>query len=398
MIEARKFHSYTYTQKLTRTTMHTFRIHLFTCLLLQAGHLATQVSAQTCYNLVGDNAGPKNIPCVANVTGEGDSHSSCCNGENNDACLSTGLCFNTIATQNSHLIWSSGCTDPTMQHPSCPKFCLESKCSRSTSQPYFVHSFFPPSLPHYPSLDPLTDGPPGGISNARLNFCNDTRYCCQPWNGEISQEDCCRNGIDLDGRSFGIVVAQLAGTSTSTPTPAPSTSAPSTTSAPACSTTSSSSSSSDIPTPALAGLVVEGALLALSLALVAYLLWRQRRLNRQLSSKQAEMEDIMSRPMGAMAPPGGHVLVEAGGEEATVVVSELDSLFRRELPGDEYAKSVLSSSPPPLPHHPSSPLGSTGMKWSRTSSPAAEDQESAATIGRALSTGPDAQNEDSNGK
>ena len=92
-----------------------------------------------CYHLDGSVADPeKNVPCDADALGESNSHSACCNIENQDACMSSGLCLNTLSRQNDHFLWSTGCTDPTMEDPSCPKRCLDSKClprnsgSRST--------------------------------------------------------------------------------------------------------------------------------------------------------------------------------------------------------------------------------------------------------------------------
>jgi hypothetical protein len=81
-------------------------------------------AAQTCYHLDGSTMdSSQNSPCLTNATGKAGSHSTCCNYKNADACLASGLCLNTLAVQPSHLLWSSGCTDPTGKDASCPKLC-----------------------------------------------------------------------------------------------------------------------------------------------------------------------------------------------------------------------------------------------------------------------------------
>lgn len=80
-----------------------------------------------CYRLDGREATPDIQACNLNATGAGGAHSACCKVMNQDACLSTGLCLNTLATQASHMLWATGCTDPTFLDESCPKYCRTSK-------------------------------------------------------------------------------------------------------------------------------------------------------------------------------------------------------------------------------------------------------------------------------
>ncbi|KAI1759541.1 hypothetical protein GGR53DRAFT_523762 [Hypoxylon sp. FL1150] len=77
--------------------------------------MVLQVLAATCYDLDGTNTGP--------AIGTAGSHSACCNAENADACLSTGLCLNSLSRQQNHMLWATACKDPTSQDPSCPQFC-----------------------------------------------------------------------------------------------------------------------------------------------------------------------------------------------------------------------------------------------------------------------------------
>ena len=110
-------------------TMHLRSIGLLSAaFILYCGFFSVRAQSPTCYHLDGSMAVPeKNSPCNPDVTGEGDSHSACCNIENKDACMSSGLCLNTLSRQNDHFLWSTGCTDPTMKDPSCPQRCLDSE-------------------------------------------------------------------------------------------------------------------------------------------------------------------------------------------------------------------------------------------------------------------------------
>lgn len=118
---------------------------MFLCnLVLVLAQLASVSQAvATCYLMTGDVNPDKNVaPCKANATGTTGSHSACCNAGNSDICLSSGLCLNTLSYVQSHVLWASGCTDPTLQDPSCPQVCQGSKygeCPQPCEQPAQLH-------------------------------------------------------------------------------------------------------------------------------------------------------------------------------------------------------------------------------------------------------------------
>ncbi|KAI0467776.1 hypothetical protein F4859DRAFT_224673 [Xylaria cf. heliscus] len=210
---------------------------LLALLLISIHH--TTILAVPCYRLDGREATPDTQACNLNATGGGGSHSACCKVMNQDACLSTGLCLNTLATQSSHFLWATGCTDPTFLDPSCPKYC------RTT-----------------------------GWSNARLQNCNDTHYCCAEWDIQRDQTGCCNSSFPLDG-PIGIITRQIHSTDTNlTATSGNDTSSDNNTVETALNT---------IPTRAIVGLSVEGAALLIALMMLLYVLWSRRRLNEEVN-------------------------------------------------------------------------------------------------------------------
>ncbi|KAI0103554.1 hypothetical protein F4814DRAFT_431819 [Daldinia grandis] len=214
-------------------------------LFLLGSYLVLQVLAVTCYHLDGTNAGSSNGPCSPNATGVEGSHSACCSVQNGDACLSTGLCLNTIARQQSHLLWSTACTDPTFKDPSCPQYCL--------------------------GLE---------LNNAYLQTCNDTFWCCGSDTNVLTTKQCCDKAFKLT-RPIGTVIAQLQpdegaiplATASSTVSGIPN-------------SNSSAESPSKIPSGAVAGLAIEGAVIASALVVLGFIIWR----NRLLSQKVREAE------------------------------------------------------------------------------------------------------------
>ncbi|KAI6088168.1 hypothetical protein F4821DRAFT_96473 [Hypoxylon rubiginosum] len=233
----------------------------FLFLFLFGGCLVLQVLAATCYHLDGTNAGPSNALCNPNATGTAGSHSACCNAENADACLSTGLCLNSLSRQQSHLLWATACTDPTFKDPSCPQYCHELK-----------------------------------IDNAHLKSCNDSNYwCCEGDANILTTEECCNQAFQLS-QPVGTVIAQLQSGIGAIPlaTAAATSDSPSSPSSSA-STTSSPENSDTIPAGAIAGLAVESVILAVTLAGLAFVIWR----NRILTQKAKEAEEAAAAAKSA---------------------------------------------------------------------------------------------------
>ncbi|KAI1804681.1 hypothetical protein F4811DRAFT_262060 [Daldinia bambusicola] len=220
-------------------------------IFLLEGYLVLQVLAVTCYHLDGSNAGPTNALCNPNATGGEGSHSACCNAQNGDACLSTGLCLNTIARQQSHVLWSTACTDSTFQDPSCPQYC---------------HGL--------------------NIDNAHLRTCNDTFWCCESGANILTTQECCDTAFRLT-QPIGHVIAQLQSGGGATLPMATASSAASSVASGSTNTDSSNEDPSKIPPGAVAGLAVEGFVIALAFAALAYMIWRNSVLRRRLKKIQA---------------------------------------------------------------------------------------------------------------
>ncbi|KAI8957500.1 hypothetical protein F5Y11DRAFT_360786 [Daldinia sp. FL1419] len=284
---------------------------------LLEGYLVLQVLAVTCYHLDGSNAGPSNALCNPNATGVEGSHSACCSEKNGDACLSTGLCLNTIARQQSHLLWSTACTDPTFKDPSCPQYCLGSK-----------------------------------IDNAHLRTCNDTFWCCESDANILTTEECCNSAFKLT-QPIGTIVAQLQSGVGAIPlaTASPATSAlPNANSPVEASKTSSG---------AVAGLAVEGVIIACALAGLGFMIWRNRLLNQKVKQaeeataaavsaqqQQQQQQYQWQPPLSSHAGAAPHMAMYGYGSPTEVEApkrSELHSDIYTELPGTEAIGTELSS-------------------------------------------------------
>ncbi|KAK4159927.1 hypothetical protein QBC43DRAFT_326350 [Cladorrhinum sp. PSN259] len=133
------------------------------------------------------------VPCDPSATGtdtgllpggSGTTHSSCCNQEKGDVCLSTGLCLNTSGKTPNNLLWINGCTDPTWRDPACPQYCNPAPNSTGHPNAYF-----------------------------RLKFCSDTTFCCPGAYGN-NEAECCRNSFTLE-RTVGTFVRVLGSSTTS---------------------------------------------------------------------------------------------------------------------------------------------------------------------------------------
>ncbi|KAI1479332.1 hypothetical protein F4774DRAFT_410084 [Daldinia eschscholtzii] len=278
-------------------------------ILMLEGYLVLHVLAVTCYHLDGSNAGPTNALCNPNATGGEGSHSACCNAQNADACLSTGLCLNTLAQQQSHVLWSTGCTDSTFKDPSCPQYChgLE-------------------------------------IDNAHLRSCNDTFWCCESDSNILTADECCNNAFKFT-QPIGHVVAQLQSGGVALPL---ATSSPTTSNLP--STSSSTADPTIIPPGAVAGLAVEGVVIAVTFIVLGVMIWRNTRLRRKLKEAGAlttAQQQQLQQQYQWQAPPLSHAGATphmAAYSYISPPASELPEACN-ELPGPDPAGTELSSEP-----------------------------------------------------
>ncbi|KAI1378703.1 hypothetical protein F4677DRAFT_465833 [Hypoxylon crocopeplum] len=232
-------------------------------LLIAGGFMVLQVIAVTCYHLDGSLTGPSDSACDSSATGETGSHSACCNSDNADVCLSSGLCLNTVSKQPSHLLWSTGCTDSTFKDPNCPQYC---------------HGL--------------------NFANPHLKPCNDSNFWCCEGDTTLTSKQCCDSAFKLTN-NIGTVIAQLKSDvgpiplATSTPSSSGSPDTTNTSSEVPSATTSSAdnstaaAASTAIPSGAVAGLVVEAVILALSLGALGFMLWRNRLLNQKVKEAEA---------------------------------------------------------------------------------------------------------------
>ncbi|KAI5918689.1 hypothetical protein F4810DRAFT_715289 [Camillea tinctor] len=210
---------------------------------------ALPVVTQQCYHLDGSSGGTTNTLCNPNATGTEGSHSACCNVDNADACLSTGLCLNTAARQQSHILWATGCTDATFQDPACPQYCLHTN-----------------------------------YDNAHLRSCNDTMFCCESDADILTDEACCNSSFRLT-QPIGTVIAQLQSGVGAIPVATSLT-------AGSLPTGADNSTSSDVPTGAIVGLAVEGVVLAITLLVLGFFMWRNRLLDKRLKKAEATAAEM----------------------------------------------------------------------------------------------------------
>ncbi|KAI2783694.1 hypothetical protein F4815DRAFT_502721 [Daldinia loculata] len=302
-------------------------------LFLLESYLVLQVLAVTCYHLDGTKAGPSNGLCNPNATGVERSHSACCSVENGDACLSTGLYLNTIAHQQSHLLWSTACTDPTFKDPSCPQYCLGLK-----------------------------------LDNAHLKTCNDTFWCCEGDTNALTTQQCCGNAFKLT-QSIGTVVAQLQSGQESIPlATVPPTVSGSPNISGSSNTNSSTENPSNIPSGAVAGLAIEGVVIASALMGLGFIIWRNRLLSQKVkeaeaataaaTSAQQQQKYQWQHPPSSYAGTAPHMAMYGYGsatETEPPKRSELHSGTYTELPGTDIVGTELSSETR-SPRSPDSPL------------------------------------------
>ncbi|KAI1733596.1 hypothetical protein F4680DRAFT_441126 [Xylaria scruposa] len=234
--------------------------------LLLASDLPILTLAVLCYHLDGNKATSDLQACDLNSTGQGGAHSACCKLMNQDACLSTGLCLNTLARQASHMLWSTGCTDPTFQDPSCPKYCVTS-----------------------------------GLNNARLQNCNDTHYCCAEWDTQSDQAACCSSSFPLG--EIGIVTRQIHSTDTNLPE------APGNTTSSDNNTMATCPNTNMIPTRAIVGLSVESGALLVALVVLGYMAWNRRRLKKEINQLNTSLMASRSGHAGQVSacPPNNEM-------------------------------------------------------------------------------------------
>ncbi|KAI0149926.1 hypothetical protein F4776DRAFT_672092 [Hypoxylon sp. NC0597] len=287
------------------------------------GCMALQVLAATCYGLDGTKASSANTLCNPNATGTEGSHSACCNVDNGDACLLSGLCLNSFSRQQSHLLWATACTDPTFRDPSCPQYCHGLR-----------------------------------FTNAHLKACNDSNFwCCESDSNVLTTEQCCNNSFKLT-QPVGTIMAQLQSgvgaislaTASSMVSASPS-------------VNSSMEISTTITSGAIAGLVVEAVILVIILAGLAFVLWRNRLLKKKVKEAQAaavaapntqhQQQQYQQQQYQWQPPPSSHGTVNrsvawaySSPVEAEPKRNELQTLglgTYPELAGNEPIGSELSS-------------------------------------------------------
>ncbi|KAK4218896.1 hypothetical protein QBC37DRAFT_478619 [Rhypophila decipiens] len=143
-------------------------------LLLLCATTTLAADPPRCYSTAGNLIKDKNVvPCNPNATASGEpgSHSSCCNQQMGDVCLSTGLCLNTGSKGPSGLLWLNGCTDPTWRDRACPQYCN-------------------------PPVGSTRD-----VWNPTLRACTAKSWCCAGYYD--SDEDCCANDFNMTSRGAG---------------------------------------------------------------------------------------------------------------------------------------------------------------------------------------------------
>ncbi|KAI1408985.1 hypothetical protein F5Y13DRAFT_193815 [Hypoxylon sp. FL1857] len=308
-------------------------------LFILSGCLVLQVLAVTCYGLDGTKASPSNALCNPNATGTEGSHSACCNSDNGDACLSSGLCLNSLSRQQSHLLWATACTDPTFKDPSCPQYCHGLK-----------------------------------FTNAHLKSCNDSNFwCCESDSNVLTTAQCCNNSFKLS-QPVGTVIAQLQSGVGAIPLATASPAAAAISAPPDAN--SSVETSTAIPSGAVAGLAVEAVILVITLAGLGFVLWRNRILNKKVKEAQAaaiaaastlhqQQEQQQQQQYQWQPPPSSHGTTHqsvAWGYSSPVETepkrSELQSTALGtypELAGNEVLGNELSSEPR-TPRTPGSPF------------------------------------------
>lgn len=215
------------------------------------------------------------------------------------------------------------------------------------------------------------------IDNAYLKACNDSNFwCCESDANILTTEQCCNQAFKLT-QPVGTVIAQLQSGVGAIPLATAASSSSSSLPSNSPSINSSSETSNSIPAGAIAGLAVEGVILAVTLAALAFVLWH----NRLLTKKASEAEAVAVAAKGAQEqqmqqmqqyhwqpPPSSHggTLSQVGPyaygspvETEPPKRSELHSeLGYPELSGEPIG-TELSSDPrtPRSPNSPSSPFG-----------------------------------------
>ncbi|KAI1137132.1 hypothetical protein F5Y05DRAFT_79475 [Hypoxylon sp. FL0543] len=293
-------------------------------LILFGGCMVLQVVALTCYGLDGTKASPSNTLCNPNATGAEGSHSACCNADNGDACLSSGLCLNSLSRQQSHLLWATACSDPTFKDPSCPQYCHGLK-----------------------------------FTNAHLKACNDSNFwCCESDSNVLTTEQCCNNSFKLS-QPVGTVIAQLQSGVGAIPL---ATASPNVSVSPAANI--SMDTSAAISSGAIAGLAVEAVILVITLAGLGFVVWRNRLLSKKVEEAQAaaiaaatnqHQQQLQQQQYQWQPPPSSHGTAHqsvAWGYSSPVETEPKRSELQTpglgtypELAGNEVISNELSSEP-----------------------------------------------------
>jgi hypothetical protein len=219
------------------------------------------IFASTCYLRNGDVATSNYKPCNANAKGVTGSHSACCYTTNNDVCLSSGLCLFPGARNsvyNFSNFFADGCTDKNLEDSSCQTFCPPTKA----------------------------------VGQTLLN-CGNGAFCCVDLGGDTNATACCGGHTFSLPNGVGVPINQTTATS-------------------------AASGSTENSSIAVAIGSTLGALLAISLSAIVFLVWKLRRLRTGLDGTTGLDETSVTWQSGTTAQKGGGKgVVEADAVEST---------------------------------------------------------------------------------
>jgi hypothetical protein len=211
------------------------------------------LASATCYFRNGDVAPNAWKPCNINATGVTNSHSACCDTGNNDVCLQSGLCLypGSAFGNGFSLFFANGCTDKNLQDSSCQTFC-----------------------------------PSTTASTQQILNCGNGKFCCADANKAANATACCGGHTFTLANGIGVPNNQTSSTIVSIVTEIP-----------------AGSGSTENKTVVAAVGSVLGALLAASLAAIAFLIWKLRGLQHGLGGT-------------ILSPSGATARVEIGKDPA----------------------------------------------------------------------------------